>query len=72
MAHMIKIRKWINQILETENHFVDSLEKAIEFIEKYPNEHCIIFDENGNHKHERQPVTLVNVDVPVSLSVVVS
>jgi len=72
MAHMVKIQRVINGFLETKNHFIDSLEEAIAFIEKHPDAHCRIFDENGTHKHERHPLGTVSIDVPASLSVSVN
>jgi len=68
MAHMVKIQKWVNNILESQNHFIASFEDALAYIENYPEAHCRIFDENGEHKHERHPVGTVKIDVPVSLS----
>jgi hypothetical protein len=69
---MVKIQRVINGFLETKNHFIDSLEEAIAFIEKHPDAHCRIFDENGTHKHERHPLGTVSIDVPASLSVSVN
>ena len=51
MSHMVKIQQVINGILETKNHFIDSLEKAIEFLENHPNAYCRIFDESGQQIH---------------------
>jgi len=72
MAHMVKVQRFLNGFLETKNHFIDSLEEAIAFIEKHPDAHCRIFDENGEHKHERHPLGTVSIDVPASLSVSVN
>ena len=72
MAHMVKVQRVVNGILETKNHFIDSLEEAIAFIENHPDAHCRIFDENGEHKHERHPLGTVSIDVPASLSATVS
>jgi hypothetical protein len=69
MAHMVKIQRLVYGVLETKNHFIDSLEEAIAFIEKHPDAHCRIFDENGTHKHERHPLDNVSIDVPSGLSV---
>ena len=68
MAHMVKVQRVINGIFESKNHFIESLEEAIAFIEKHPDAHCRIFDENGEFKHERHPVGTVTIDVPASLS----
>jgi|GEM_PF-6569979 len=72
MAHMIKIQKWVDGFLETKNHFIETLEEAIAFIENHPDAHCRIFNENGEHKHERHPLGTVSIDVPASLSVSVN
>lgn len=69
---MVKIQQVINGILETKNRFIDSLEKAIEFLENHPDAYCRIFDESGQQKHERHAVGTVTIDVPASLSVSVN
>ena len=72
MAHMVKVQRVIDGILHTKNHFIDSLEEAIAFIENHPDAHCRIFDESGTGKHERHPLGTVSIDVPASLSATVS
>ena len=57
MPHMVKRHKWINGMLESYNHFFNSLEEAKAFANGADADTAKVYDENGQLLHEVQPST---------------
>jgi hypothetical protein len=70
MTHLVKSHSVINGTLEIKNHFLESLEEAIKFLEKEVADYFTVFDPDGNLVHSTEPAVDAVEDHPAPLSTV--